>query len=195
MKSLATLMAALILGSSLVMAQTADGDRESLSRQMNSMTSTEWRPGVAFGEKLAALPGSLGFEILRDNWKNGASVPARQQMFKGFVFNHHPDTLKVLNLGATDSDIKMQQWAFEYLKEISFIDFNEEYSRYADWFAKFGSQPLQEVRQANFDRFASEIAASRGEERESRGAPSHIYSPSLCISPDLWNRSSKGWLT
>ncbi len=166
MKRISLCAAALIAASASALAQTTGVDREGLSKEMNSMTSSDWRPGVPFGDKLAALPGKSGFEILRDNWTKGASVDARKQMFKGFVFNDHPDTLKVLNLGATDPDVELQKWSFEYLKQIAFIDFNEEYSRYPAWFAKYGTRKLADVRQENFDRFISEVAASTGADRE-----------------------------
>lgn len=166
MKRMALCAVALIAASTSSLAQKAAFDRNGLSVEMNAMTSSDWRPGVPFGNKLAALPGSTGFEILRDNWKKGASAEARKQMFKGFVFNDHPDTLKVLNLGATDPDFDLQNWSFTYLKEIAFIDFNEEYSRYPAWFAKYGNGKLEDVRKKNFERFISEVAASKGADRE-----------------------------
>ena len=72
----------------------------------------------------------------------------------------------VLNLGATDPSVELQKWSFEYLKEIAFIDFNEEFTRYPEWFAKYGNGALDEVRKENFDRFISEVADSKGKARE-----------------------------
>src|SRR5687768_2089398 len=83
-------------------------DPNAIAQEMNALTANEWRPGVPLGQKLASLPGSMGYEILRDNWNKGASIEARKQMFKGFVFNDHPDTVRVLHLGATDPNIEMQ---------------------------------------------------------------------------------------
>lgn len=166
MRSIALCLAALIAAFTLAVAQDTGVDRNTLAQEMNAMTSNDWRQGVPFGNKLATLPGSAGFEILRDNWSKGASVEARKQMFKGFVFNDHPDTLKVLNLGATDPSVEMQNWSFAYLKDIAFIDFTEDYKAYAPWFAKYGNGKLDEVRSDNFKRFMASVAASSGEERE-----------------------------
>jgi len=134
--------------------------------KMNAMTGTDWRPGVELGDELAALPGHQGFEILRDNWSKGANVEPRKQMFKGWVFQNHPDTLKVLNLGATDPDITMQNWSFEYLKGIAFQNFAEDYTAYKQWYAKYGDMPLAEVKKANAQIFLDKLVASKGVERE-----------------------------
>lgn len=166
MKGIALCLVAVTAAFNSALAQDKGVDRNGLAQEMNSMTSTEWSPGVPFGNKLAALPGSSGFEILRDNWNKGASVQAREQMFKGFVFNDHPDTLKVLNLGATDASVEMQKWSFSYLKQIAFIDFNEVYSSYHDWFAKYGDRKLDDVRNENFDLLIREVEASKGADRE-----------------------------
>ncbi|MGV3616188.1 MAG: hypothetical protein ACO1SV_12710 [Fimbriimonas sp.] len=146
--------------------QAAPVDRDAYARKMNAMTAKEWRPGVGFGDQLAELPSPIGFEILRDNWSKGASVEARQQMFKGFVFNNHPDTLRVLNLGATDPDLQMQKWAFTYLKKYAFIDFSEDYRGYKDWFAKYGNRSLKAVVQENAVRFISDVRNVEGAARD-----------------------------
>jgi len=147
-------------------AQEASPSAADLAAKMNAMTGTDWHPGVELGDQLASLPGHQGFEILRDNWKKGANVEPRKQMFKGWVFRSHPDTLKVLNLGATDSDITMQNWAFEYLKGIAFQDFAEDYTAYRKWFAQYGEMPLSEVKKANAQIFVDRLVASKGADRE-----------------------------
>lgn len=154
------------LAAALALSQGETIDRAALAREMNSLTANDWRPGVGFGQRLAALPGSAGYEILRDNWNKGASVEARKQMFKGFVFSSHPDTVKVLHLGATDPSTDMQNWTFQYLKEIAFIEFAEDYSAYAPWAAKYSDRPFDEVRRENLQRFLNEVAAAKGAERE-----------------------------
>lgn len=161
-----TLLAALLLATaSLASAQETTVDRDALGKRMNAMTAKDWRPGVAFGDTLADLPSPIGFEILRDYWKGGASVEARQQMFKGFVFNGHPDTVRVLHLGATDPDLNMQNWAFTYLKDIAFTNFAEDYRSYAPWYAKYGNMPLKQIVRENAARFIREARSGSPEER------------------------------
>lgn len=161
-----TLLATLILASaSLAFAQETPVDREALGRQMDAMTAKEWRPGVAFGDKLASLPSPIGFEILRDHWTKGASVDARKQMFKGFVFSGHPDTVRVLHLGATDTEVEVQNWTFSYLKDIAFIDFTENYARYKAWYAKYGHLPFKQVVQENANRLVQEARSASEKDR------------------------------
>ena len=95
MKCMALSLAALIAACTPAVAQKIVVDHASLSQEMNAMTSHEWRSGVEFGNKLAALPGNAGFELLRENWKGGASIEAREQMFKGFVFKKPPGHAQV----------------------------------------------------------------------------------------------------
>lgn len=147
-------------------AQNVHVDRQALAAEMNALTSTEWRPGVPFGQKLASLPGSTGYEILRENWRKGASVEARKQMFKGWVFNNHPDVLKVLHLGATDPSTDMQNWAFTYLKNIAFVAFAENFSLYLPWAERNLNRPLDEVRAEGLHQLLTAAMAATGEVRE-----------------------------
>lgn len=161
-------LAILILATaSLSFAQDAAPDRVALGKQMDAMTDKDWRPGVAFGQKLADLPSPIGYEILRDHWTKGASVQARQQMFKGFVFNDHPDTVRVLNLGATDTELELQNWSFTYLKEIAFTDFAANYADYKAWYAKYAEMPLKQVIRENATRFVADARKADPKERAS----------------------------
>lgn len=157
-----TLLAALLL---FTAHQDAPVDRAALGKRMDAMTAKDWRPGVGFGDTLAALPSPIGFEILRDHWSKGASVESRQQMFKGFVFNGHPDTVKVLHLGATDPSVEMQRWALIYLKDIAFQDFAEDFSAYGPWYAKYGNLPLKQIVRDNAARFLKEARAASPKDR------------------------------
>lgn len=156
---------------SLSFAQTSAADRVALGKEMDALTAKDWRPGVAFGNKLAALPSPLGYEILRDHWTSGASAEARKQMFKGFVFNAHPDTVRVLHLGATDKEMEVQNWAFTYLKDIAFIDFKVNYGAYKPWYEKYGSLPLKQVVQENAVRLVQDARKASGKERSAILAP------------------------
>lgn len=165
MRSLALVLPLLTV---MAHAQDAQINREALAKEMNALTGKDWRPGVAFGEKLAALPSPVGFEILRDNWQKGANIEPRKQMFKGFVFSSHPDTVKVLNLGATDPDVGMQTWSFQYLKEIAFQDFNTDYKSYKPWFEKYGNKPLPQVVGDNLRTLCIEAKALTSKDRSRR---------------------------
>jgi len=119
-----------------------------LSDQMNAMTGSNWQDGFAFGNQLADLPSPVGYMILRDNWNKGASIAERKQMFKGFVFNNHPDMLLVLNLGMRDPDPVMQAWSNEYFKSDFFCDFSDDYDGYLKWFNKNKARSITDVKKS-----------------------------------------------
>jgi predicted esterase len=178
-----SLLATLILASvSLSFAQDNVPDRAALGRQMDAMTAKDWRPGVAFGDKLAALPSPIGYEILREHWTKGASVDARKQMFKGFVFSNHPDTLRVLHLGATDAQMELQNWSFTYLKDIAFKDFATDFASYKAWYAKYNAMPLKQVVLENATRL---VAEARQAPPEARGGILKVLSTANLKFKDL----------
>ena len=117
-----------------------------LADQMDALK--DWHDGGAFGDELASLPSPVGYMILRDNWNKGASIEARKQIFKGFVFNDHPDTLLVLNLGMRDPDPEMQAWANDYLKTAFLRDFSQDYQGYLRWFNDNKSLPYGAVKKS-----------------------------------------------
>jgi hypothetical protein len=102
-------------------------------------TKDNWQRALAIGYELVELPGDAGLKILQAQWK-AAPIESRQQIQKAFVFSRHPQTLAVLNLGATDPTPEAQNWAFTYLKTYALIDFAEDYTRYAPWWKKYGEK-------------------------------------------------------
>lgn len=122
------------------------GQIQALSDRMNSLRGSGWQEGFEFGNELAQLESPVGYMILRNNWNKGSTLDNRKQMFKGFVFNNHPDTLLVLNLGMHDPDASMQGWAMAYLQNIAFRSFADDFQGYLDWFSKYKAVPLEQVK-------------------------------------------------
>lgn len=139
------------------------GAIQALADRMNKLTSTNWQDGFAFGQELAELPSPLGYQILRDNWTKGASIEARKQMFKGFVFENHPDSLLVLNLGMNDPHLSMQAWSMSYLRSLFLVDFSTDFSKYAPWFDKMRALPLKQVRQKSIEAGLDAVLATPDE--------------------------------
>lgn len=132
---------------------------QELSARMNTLTSKGWEDGFYFGKELAELPSPVGYMILRNNWNKGSSIESRKQMFKGFVFDSHPDTLLVLNLGMRDPDPSMQAWAMDYLNDIAFQSFADDYKAYLDWFNKYKSMPYAEVKRKSLTEALDKVLA------------------------------------
>ncbi|RYG38831.1 hypothetical protein EON81_02560 [bacterium] len=124
-----------------------EGQIQALAARMNKLVSKNWQEGFAFGQELAELPSPLGYQILRDNWNKGASLDARKQMFKGFVFDTHPDALLVLNLGMRDPHLSMQMWSMSYLKMMFMKDFTSDFAAYSAWFYEMKALPTKEIKQ------------------------------------------------
>lgn len=156
----------LVLAVFAASASAQTNEESALAARMNALKGNDWQPAFELGNELAALPDHKGFQILRDNWTKGAGVEARKQMFKGWVFSKHPDTLKVLDLGARDPDIGLQNWSFSYLKGIAYTNFAEDYGAYKTWFAKYGDRPLPEVQKENAQFFLNRVLAATGNERK-----------------------------
>lgn len=123
-----------------------EGAIREIGGRMDKLVSKNWQDGFAFGQELAELPSPLGYQIMRDHWNGGASLEGRKQMFKGFVFDKHPDTLLVLNLGMRDPHRSMQSWSMAYLKSEYLVDFSMDFSSYGPWFESVKALPPKEVR-------------------------------------------------
>ena len=170
MKILSTLLATGLCA--LLFGQTRPPityDRDAIAKlaaRLNALSA--WRDGFDFGNELAALPSPLGYQILRDNWNKGASLDARKQIFKGFVFNEHPDSLLVLNLGMHDPHLPMQSWAMDYLRSIAYVDFGEEFGAYPEWFARHRGQSVAKARAESLREAFVRVAAAGDADLETR---------------------------
>ena len=111
----------------------------------------DWRTAFNVGQELAELPPDEGYEILAAAWPK-LDVKSRQQMLKAFNYampyplhaRMHGRILDVLDLGVTDHP-DVQQWSFNYLKEIASQDFAEDIHAYRVWYAANRTRPIRTV--------------------------------------------------
>jgi predicted esterase len=143
-------------------------DHEAWARKLAGLNDSNWRTAFAIGQELAALPPDEGFAILEANWKKVGKVEVRQQLLKAWVFAKHPRLLDGLDLGMRDPSPDVQKWATNYLNDVAFQDFSEDFPAYKDWYQANRDTPLPEVVVRSARRFAAEAARSVKRDAEKR---------------------------
>jgi hypothetical protein len=122
-----------------------------------------WRGGVAFGQEIAALPPEQSVAILTRIWSRIPNVDCRKQLLKVFVFDGALDNAcEVLHLAATDKEIGVQTWAFEYLKSFAWRDFALDAASYAEWRATTAGLPLAQVLETSASNWLLRVRAESG---------------------------------
>ncbi|MDZ4772222.1 MAG: permease prefix domain 1-containing protein [Planctomycetota bacterium] len=118
--------------------------------------SDNWRHGLKQADRLAALPGSQGVEILSRIYPT-LSTAHREQIFKPFVFDGgHRDAVEVLALGLLDGTNSVRERAALYLETYAWK--NLMYGGVADtWLAEWRDRPVAEVLRANATAWAREF--------------------------------------
>lgn len=135
-----------------------------LEEKLAAIKKDDWRAAESLGSELARLPGHQGFEWLKKNWGKAEFVSTRQQILKAFAFSGNADTLKVLDLGMKDASPEVQHWSMIYLKNIAFIDFSLDFSKYPAWSKKYLDKPLEEVREECASTFVQSLISSTDKE-------------------------------
>ena len=121
---------------------------------------------------MTQLAPDEGLAILSKNWAT-LPIEVRQQMLKAWMFampfplhqRMHPRLLDVLHLGATDQSTEVQKWAFDYLKQVAFRDFAEDFQAYVQWHAQNASRPVEAVMVAAAGEWAAAVKGKDGAAR------------------------------
>ncbi len=157
--------------------QAAPVDREAWARKMTGLNEADWRTAYQIGQELAALPDDEGFAILKANWPKIGNVGARQQLLKGWNFatpsplrpGDHPRLLDGLDLGMRDPSPDVQNWAINYLNDLAFQDFSEDFPTYKAWYQANRDKPLTEVIAQSARRCADRSGPSGQDRRAAAG--------------------------
>ncbi len=114
---------------------------------------------VAFGigPKLSKLPNDDSLAIAQAAWPRMLESKTRTGLLKAFHFGNHPNVLQVLNLGMTDDDSTVSEYAASYVKDVALRSFAPGDRRYDAWFAAFGDKPLAEVFAAGYQQLAASL--------------------------------------
>jgi hypothetical protein len=122
-----------------------------------------WRDGLALGEELSELPPDESLAILQRIYHRIPSIDSRQQLLKSFVFDGAKENAcEVLHLAATDSEIAVQTWAFQYLRSFAWRDFSADYSAYREWRARTAGLPLKKILETSAADFMARTRDASG---------------------------------
>lgn len=151
-----------------------DTAAQDLEKRLLALNTADWQTAFSTGLEVADADSEAGFTAIKGAWPKLSNVTARQQLLKAFYFTvpfplhkrNHPHILAILHLGATDSDKQVQQFAFEYIKQISLQDFAQDAAGYARWYAANGALPADEIESQVRVTLIKDIARATGAERD-----------------------------
>ena len=125
----------------------------------------DWRHGLVTAKALVAqLEPDEAVRVLTDLWPE-VSDTHKLQALKAFAFEHgHPETLVVMNLGATADALEVQSRAFHYLKDYAFRSFVDDYQTYPAWYERWNGTPLDQVLVENAREFVAKLHGKQPEE-------------------------------
>jgi predicted esterase len=155
-------------------AQAPPVDREAWARRLAALSGANWRTAFATGQELAALPADEGFAILQANWAKVGKPEARQQLLKAWDFARHPRLVGGLDLGMRDPSPAVQSWASQYLNDLAFQDFSEDFKAYEAWYQANRDRPLREVVARSARHFAAEAARAADADKRARWLARHV---------------------
>ncbi len=119
--------------------------------------NTAWRHGLKIAERLAALPGAQGVEILAHIWSQ-LSVEHREQALKPFVFDGgHPNALEVLALGLQDDAPSVRERAGLSAQTYAWQDLLVGETRATTWLAEWRDRPVEDVLREHAERWAHQV--------------------------------------
>jgi predicted esterase len=131
-------------------------DLEALRRLL--MAPPDWRAAFTSGDAIKKLAPEEGWQVIQAAWRDMAGDDPKQQLLKMAYFAQLPYLPRVLHLGVIDPSPAVQQWAFEYLEDVAFARFAEDFGAYERWYGEFGDSSLEEARRESFRRWAARMA-------------------------------------
>jgi len=121
--------------------------------------NSAWRHGLKIAERLSALPGAQGVELLAGIWPT-LSVEHREQVMKPFVFGGgHPHALEVVALGLLDDEPSVRERAGLYAQTYAWQDLLVGETRATTWLAEWRDRPVEEVLREHADRWAHRVGS------------------------------------
>jgi predicted esterase len=151
----------------VVATQEADRLRGELERlKADLVAPANWTTTFESAKRLQTLSPEDGWDVLSAAWKEMTSDEPKQQLLKSVSVAKPAYLVRAMHLGMSDRSPAVQQWAIEYLRGIAFIDFAEEYDRYAVWYAACADKPLAETIKDGLSRVAAELPKADAKRRE-----------------------------
>ncbi|UCD29596.1 MAG: tetratricopeptide repeat protein, partial [Planctomycetota bacterium] len=124
-------------GAPSTMPQKSKVDLAAWERKIKNL-KTHKQTAFAVGPQLVALDPDIGFLIFKNTWPELNNSDVKTGLLKAFAFARHPRVLDVLHIGASEKDIKVRNYAYNYLENYAFQNFAEDISAYHKWHKEFG---------------------------------------------------------
>ncbi len=107
------------------------------------------------GPQLARLDPDLGLDIVRTAWPALTDYQTKRGLLYAFYREKHPRKLAILELGLTDSDRRVSDWALKYLMDA----FTQEPATHQAWCDQVGQAALDAYWRARIKEAASNVDA------------------------------------
>ena len=168
LRNLCTLIGIALVGFALpksAAAQTVPNDPAALADRFINLEGEETVNSQPIKD-LVDIDPELGFTVLRENWTKIRSQDGKMSLINTFLAMANPHMVEVIHLGATDPNLKVQDFAMKAAETIGFKPVSEDYSAYLDWHKSVEGQSLQQVLDAGVKDFVAKFSAASDIERE-----------------------------
>ncbi len=136
---------ALLLPLSHAKAQSsAPTDRAALTSTIRNLEIEEPARYQVLKDLLDIDP-QIGFEVLRDTWKDLRSVDAKIALLNTYLAAANPHIVEIAYIGATDPSLLVQNFALNLADSISFRSFSDDYEAFLEWHKTAVKKTLKEI--------------------------------------------------
>ncbi len=152
-------------GEQQAVAEAAELREELQKLKRDLLAPANWTSAFSTARALDRLSPQEGLQLLESAWAEMKQDAPKQQLLKA-AYVAKPDYLvRALHLGMSDPSAAVQNWSIQYLREIAFRDFSEDFASYAGWYDAHREKPLAETVVANFRDFLARVRAAAGPQR------------------------------
>jgi len=145
-------------------AAEVDDPTASFVRRVRA-ASPSWIGVIGIAREIRALPPEEGLAVMRAVFRDVESPEKRRQMLKAFgLYDGHPYSLEILDLGASDPDEGVRDWALIYVSAFAFRDLHADPALYAAWRARSAGRPLRDVVRESAEEFVSRVRPLGGDD-------------------------------
>ena len=122
----------------------APADRAALTTTLRNLEIEEPNRYQIIKELLDIDP-QIGFEVLRDNWKDLRSLDVKIALLNTYLASANPHIVEIAYIGATDPNLVVQNFALNLAESVSFRSFTDDYDAFLVWYKTAHTKPLKEI--------------------------------------------------
>lgn len=152
-------------------ADATNQSNSTLDAWVQRLISLQDHKDAAFrtGPELLKEDPDFAVSVVTSAWPQITNQKVKTGLLKAFQFikipgeptaQHHPHVLKILNLGVSDSDPYVVDYALTYVAEYAFEKFPGNTQEYRNWYTTYHDKPLDQVIHLNHTRVRPQLQAS-----------------------------------